>query len=151
EQSWMKRWRTGRYLRRVIRAVSSGNSRRVAQTSSRSPARQRSKTSWRSACRGRKECASPALARSRQRRCAIRDSTSILKRAATILTACYGRSGSCLLVERLKQLHRYNDFPNLLVVTFVTVLGIESKLHSGALGVGSGLPTTLLRRRLKRA
>src|SRR6185437_924933 len=106
---------------------------------------------WRSACRGRKECASPALARSRQRRCVITDSASILKRAATILTACYGRSGSCLLVKQLKQLHRYNDFPNLLVVTFVTVLRIESKLHSGAFGIGSRLPAMLLRRRLKRA
>ena len=56
-----------------------------------------------------------------------------------------------MLVERLKQLHRYNDFPNLLVVTFVTVLGIESKLHSGALGVGSRLAAMLLRRRLERA
>ena len=147
----MKRSRTGRYLRRATPAVRSGNSLRVAQTSSRSPVRQQSKTSWRSACRGRKECASPALARSRQRPCAITDSTSILKRAATILTAWCRRSGSCLLVERLKQLHRYNDFPNLLVVTFVTVLGIESKLHSGALGVGSRLPAMLLRRRLKRA
>lgn len=44
--------------------------------------------------------------------------------------------------------------PNLLfvtVVTFVTVSGIESKLHSGALGVGSRLAAMLLRRRLERA
>ncbi len=151
EQSWTQRSRIGRYLRHATRAARSGNSLTVAQTSSRSPVLQQSKTSWRSACRGRKECASPALARSRQRPSAITDSTSILKRVATILTACYGRSGSCLLVERLKQLHRYNDVPNLLVVTFVTVLGIESKLHSGALGVGPRLAAMLLRRRLERA
>src|SRR4029077_6849329 len=144
----MKRSRIGRYPRRATLAALSGNSLRVAQTSSRSPVRQQSKTSWRSACRGPKACALAALARSRQRRCAITDSTSILKPVAMILTAWCRRSGVCLLVERLKQLHRYNE---LLVVTFVTVLGIESKLHSGALGVGSRLPTTLLRRRLKRA
>jgi hypothetical protein len=58
-------------------------------------------------------------------------------------------------LNALKQLHRYNDVPEagpfVTVVTFVTVLGIESKLHSGTLGVSSRLAAMLLRRRLERA
>jgi hypothetical protein len=39
----------------------------------------------------------------------------------------------------------------VVVVTFVIVSGIESELHSAALGVRSRLAAMLLRRRLERA
>src|SRR5438445_34650 len=92
-------------------------------------------------------CALPPSGQSREKPHAIRGSKSISRRAGTILTVWWRRSGSCSRkVKSLRKLHRF-----VTLLTFVTSLWIKPKPHFTALGVGFRLPAMLLRRRLEGA